>query len=57
MEKFVPSVNEEFMGGNFVVKRCDNQFQSDQNLHVCKMDNGIIGITINDQTKDKYFIT
>ena len=64
LESKAPSVYHEFMAGNFVVKRSDNHFSqipTDQATEwmnkICKMNNGIIGITRNDQARDKFCIT
>ena len=53
---------EEFMNGNFVVKKRDGKFnQVDQATEwqnkICKISNGIIGITRNDTARDKFCIT
>ena len=54
----------EFMDGNFVVKmskRRFNQVPADQATEwknkTCKMQNGIIGITRNDQARDRFCVT
>ena len=64
LESKAPSVYHEFMNGNFVVKRSDNHFSqipTDQATEwinkICKLNNGIIGITTNDQARDKFCIT
>ena len=64
LESKAPSVYHEFVNGNFVVKRSDNHFSqlpTDQATEwmnkICKMNNGIIGITRNDQARDKFCIT
>ena len=55
---------QEFMSGNFVVKGKDakfNQVPIDQATEwqnkICKISNGIIGITRNDTARDKFCIT
>ena len=60
LEMTAPQVYAEFMQGNFVVKRTKrrfNQFPNDQATEwinkPCKMQNGIIGITRNAQSRDK----
>ncbi|CAB3991828.1 Hypothetical predicted protein, partial [Paramuricea clavata] len=57
-------VYEEFLNGNFVVKRSQlkfNQIPLDQATEwqnkICKISNGIIGITRNDTARDKFCIT
>lgn len=64
LEKTAPEVYTEFRNGNFVVKRTKrrfNQVSADQATEwmnkICKMQNGIIGITRNDQARDKFCIT
>ena len=64
LESKAPSVYHEFMAGNLVVKRSDNHFSqipTDQATEwmnkICKMNNGIISITRNDQERDKFCIT
>ena len=64
LENTAPEVYAEFMNGNFVVKRSKrrfNQVPADQATEwinkTCKMQNGIIGITRNDQTRDKFCVT
>ena len=59
-----PEVHEEFMAGNFVVKRHAgrfNQVQVDQATEwvnkVCKLSNGINGITWNDTARDRFCTT
>ena len=55
---------EEFMNGNFVVKKRDGKFNQvpiDQATEwqntTCKISNGIIGITRNDTARDKFCVT
>ena len=64
LESKAPSVYHEFMNENFVVKRSDDHFSqipTDQATEwinkICKLNNGIIGITRNDQAMDKFCIT
>jgi len=59
-----PKVYAEFLDGNFVAKRSlhrFNQVSADQATEwmnrMCKMHNGIIGITRNDQARDKFCLT
>ena len=59
-----PELYQEFMEGNFVVKRKDGRFNQvpiDQATEwqnkICKISNGIIGITRNDTARDKFCIT
>ena len=58
------AVHRKFMDGNFVVRRSNarfNQIPIDQATEwqnrVCKISNGIIGITRNDTARDKFCIT
>ena len=64
LENRAPEVYTEFMNGNFVVKRSNNHFSqipTDQATEwintLCKLNNGIIGITRNDSARDKFCIT
>ena len=64
LKKSQPLVYEEFMNGNFVVKRSTSRFNQiplDQATEwqnkICKISNGIIGITRNDTARDKFCIT
>ena len=64
LEMTAPEVYAEFMQRNFVVKRTKrrfNQVPADQATEwinkPCKMQNGIIGITGNDQNRDKLCVT
>ena len=64
LENTAPKVYAEFMNGNFVVKRSKrrfNQIPADQSTEwinkTCKMQNGIIGITQNDQARDRFCVT
>ena len=64
LEKTAPKIHSEFMAGNFVVKwsqKYFNQVSPDQAtewmIRTCKMHNGIIGITQNDQARNKFCIT
>ena len=59
-----PELYQESMEGNFVVKRKDGRFNQvpiDQATEwqnkICKISNGIIGITRNDTARDKFCIT
>jgi len=61
LAKTAPEVSAEFMDGNFVVKRSRRRFDqvpADQATEwvnkTCKMQNGIIGITRNDQARDRW---
>ena len=64
LETKAPKVHVEFIAGNFVVKRTNkrfNQVLADQATEwmnkTCKVQNGIIGITRNDQARDKFCVT
>ena len=64
LARTAPEVYEEFAKGNFVVKRSNNHFNqipTDQATEwvnkLCKVSNGIIGITRNDQARDKFCVT
>ena len=64
LEDKASSLHHEFMNRNFVTKRSDNHFSqipTDQAPEwmnkICKMSNGIIRITRNDQARDKFCIT
>lgn len=64
LQKSAPEVYSEFTAGNFVVKRSNrrfNQVPADQATEwinrTCKMQNGIIGITQNDQARDRFCLT
>jgi hypothetical protein len=59
-----PTIHEEFMAGNFVIKRSKkyfNQVPVDQATEwvnrMCKISNGIIGITRNDPARDRFCAT
>lgn len=59
-----PEVYEEFMAGHFVIKRSKNRFNQvpvDQATEwinrMCKISNGIIGITRNDSARDRFCAT
>lgn len=59
-----PEVYAEFIDGNFVIKKTNrhfNQVPDDQATiwmnKTCKIQNGIIGITRNDQARDKFCVT
>ncbi|XP_071479491.1 uncharacterized protein [Diadema antillarum] len=64
LSKTAPSIHAEFAAGNFVVKRskrCFNQVSADHATEwinrICKMHSGIIGITRNDQARNKFCVT
>ena len=64
LEMTAPEVYAEFMQGNFVVKRTKRRFnqvpanQATEWINkTCKMQNEIIGITRNGQTRDKFCVT
>ena len=64
LENTAPEVYAEFMNANFVVKRSKrrfNQVPADEATEwiskTCKMQNGIIGITRNDQARDRFCVT
>ena len=64
LEMTAPEVYAEIMQENFVVKRTKRRFNQDPADQAtewinkpCKMQNGIIGITRNDQTRDKLCVT
>lgn len=64
LPKTAPDVYEEFLAGNFVVKRHSgtfNQILVDQATEwvnkVCKLSNGIIGITKNDTARERFCTT
>ena len=64
LEKTAPQVYQEFMMGNFVIKRSKrrfNQVPADQATEwmnrMCKISNGIIGITRNDPARDRFCTT
>ena len=64
LEKTAPEVHSEFVSLNFVLKRTNrrfNQVPADQATEwmyrICKMQNGIIGITRNDQARYKFWVT
>ena len=59
-----PIIHREFMNGNFVVRRGKGRFNqvpidqaTEWQNRVCKISNGIIGITRNDTARDKFCIT
>ena len=59
-----PEIYTEFLAGNFVVKRSEGRFNQVSPDHatewmnkLCKMHNGIIGITRNDSARSKFCIT
>ena len=64
LHKTAPEVLKEFEMGNFVVKRSSHQFNQvpvDQATEwvnrMCKISNGIIGITKNDPARDRFCTT
>ena len=64
LEKTASEVHSEFVSGNFVVKRTHrrfNQVPADQATEwmnrMCKLQNGIVGITRNDQARDTFCVT
>ena len=59
-----PELFEEFMEGNFVVQQKDGQFNqvpidhaTEWQKKICKISNGIVGITRNDTARDMFCIT
>ena len=64
LEQTAPGVYQEFVGGNFVVKKTNgafNQVPIDQATEwvnkLCELSNGIIGITKTDSARDRFCIT
>lgn len=64
LEATAPEIHAEFMDGNFVIKRSNktfNQVPVDQATEwmnrMCKISNGIIGITRNDPARDRFCTT
>ena len=64
LEIAAPEVYQEFMAGNFVVKKTNrsfNQVPIDQATEwmnkLCKLSNGIIGITKTDTARDKQILS
>ena len=64
LEQSAPEVYQECVGGNFVVKKTNgafNQVHIDQATELvnklCKLSNGIIGITKTDSARDRFCIT
>ena len=64
LEERAPEVFREFSEGNFAVKMSKNRFNQvpvDQGTEwvnrICKVSNGIIGITRNDTTRDRFCTT
>ena len=64
LEQYAPDIHREFTAGNFVVKMTRNMFNQvplDQATEwmnrICKISNGIIGITKNDQARDRFCAT
>ena len=63
LENTAPEVDAEFLDGNSVVKRTKkqlNEISADQETkwinRTSKMHNGIIGITRNDQAREKFYV-
>ena len=64
LEQSAPEVCQEFVGGNFVVKKTNgacNQVPIDQATEwvnkLCKLSNSIIGITKTDSARHRFCIT
>ena len=64
LEVTVPEVYEEFLAGNFVIKRSNNYFNEVPGDHatewvnkICKTAGGVVGITRTDQARDRFCIT
>ena len=64
LETSQPIIHQEFMNGNFVVRRGKGRFNqvpidqaTEWQNRICKISNGIIGITRNDTARDKFCIT
>lgn len=64
LQTTAPELYSEFMAGHFVVKRSSarfNQVPVDQSTEwqnrMCKISNGIIGITRNDTARDRFCVT
>ena len=64
LSESAPEVHREFMIGNFVIKRSKHRFNQvppDQATEwmnrMCKISNGIIGITQNNQAMDRFCTT
>lgn len=64
LQSTAPEIYAEFTAGNFVVKRSRRRFNQISADHatewinrMCKLQNGIIGITRNDQARDKFCVT
>ena len=59
-----PEVYQEFVGGNFFVKKTNGAFSqvsidkaTEWVNKLCKLSNGIIGITKTDSARDRFCIT
>ena len=64
LQNIKPLVYEEFMNENFVVKRSQSKFNqipleqaTEWQNEICKISNGIIGITRKDTARDKFCMT
>jgi hypothetical protein len=64
LETSQPIIHREFMNGNIIVRRGKGRFNqvpidqaTEWQNRVCKISNGIIGITRNDTARDKFCIT
>ena len=64
LETSQPIIHQEFMNGNFVVRRGKGRFNqvpidqaTEWQNRICKISNGIIGITRNDTARDKFCLT
>jgi hypothetical protein len=64
LESSAPEVFREFVAGNFVVKQSKHKFNqvpidqaTEWQNRMCKVSNGIIGITRNDPARDRFCIT
>ena len=64
LETSQPIIHREFMNGNFVVRRGKGRFNqvpidqaTEWQNRICKISNGIIGITRNDTARDKFCMT
>ena len=64
LETSQPIIHQEFMNGNFVVQRGKSRFNqvpidqaTEWQNRICKISNGIIGMTRNDTARDKFCIT
>lgn len=64
LQETAPEIYKEFNDGNFVIKRSSSKFNQVSPDHatewmnrLCKLHNGIIGITRNDLARDKFCLT